>query len=228
MRRTWFSIQEARKEIRSNIEELRRLTVDEIKKEQPLEELQRLIEKRLKLLDQTILSRREQGTQEKEKDELSREGKKIQAQIRKLLEKMEELENSRLDPQWAKNKGKRQTYLSILSLGTFLSYTSFLVVFYLLNREIQQRKKMEHSLTLYQENLRSLASQLSLAEERERRRLALHLHDQIGHTLALTNLSVGKLLEMSAATSGDLLHPRLQEVSSLLEQAIRGHPIINL
>ncbi len=96
-----------------------------------------------------------------------------------------------------------------------------MIVFFLLNREIQQRKLVEKSLAKYQEDLRTLASQLSLAEERERRRLALYLHDQIGHTLALTNIKMGEIMEVSPTTSKEVLQPRLQVVRSLLEEAIR-------
>jgi hypothetical protein len=80
---------------------------------------------------------------------------------------MEEIEKKLLNPQWAKNKGKRRLYLLLLSLGAFLSYSLLLFVFFLLNREIKQRKLVEQNLANYQENLRNLASQLSLAEERE-------------------------------------------------------------
>jgi signal transduction histidine kinase len=75
-------------------------------------------------------------------------------------------------------------------------------------------------LANYQENLRNLASQLSLAEERERRRLALFLHDQIGHTLALTNIRLGEIMEASAKDSAMVLQSHLQVVRSLIEQAI--------
>ncbi len=219
--------QEGLKGIKQDLEELRQLTLGEAEQEQLLKGLQRSVGKQLDLLAKAIIQWREQGAQEKGQAELSKESKKIQAGIRRQMEKIEEVEKKLLDPQWAKNKEKRQLYLSLLSFGTFLSYTFFLVVFYLLNREIRQRKKMEHSLARYQENLRTLASQLSLAEERERRRLALYLHDQIGHTLALTNIMVGELLEASAAMSGEALPPRLAGGTFPVGAGDSGYPIIN-
>ncbi len=58
---------------------------------------------------------------------------------------------------------------------------------------ITERKRAEAEVQAYQEQLRSLASELSLAEERERRRLATNLHDHIGQTLALTKIKLGAL-----------------------------------
>jgi signal transduction histidine kinase len=207
--------------ITRDLEELQQLTAGEAEQEHLLKGLERSVGKRLDLLAQAITRRREQGAEDKEQVELSKEGKKLQAGIRKQLDKMEEVEKKLLDPQWAHNKKKRDLYLSLLTFGTFVSYSLLLIVFYLLNREIQQRKKVEQSLARYQANLRSLASQLSLTEERERRRLALYLHDQIGHTLALTNIRVGELQEATAAQAGCGSPAKVREIRTLLEQAIR-------
>ena len=201
--------------------ELRQLTIGEIEQEKLLVTLQQSVHKRLELLERGINLRRGEQPQEKEQEQLSKEGKKLQASIRRQLDKMEEVEKKLLNPQWAKNKDKRRLYLLLLTLGAFCSYTLLLIVFFLLNREIQQRKLVEKSLAKYQEDLRTLASQLSLAEERERRRLALYLHDQIGHTLALTNIKMGEIMEASPTTSKEVLLPQLQVARSLLEQAIR-------
>jgi signal transduction histidine kinase len=206
---------------RREMAELRQLTTGEAEQEKLLVSLQQSVHKRLELLERGINLRREQPPQEKEQEQLNKEGKKLQASIRRQLDKMEEVEKKLLNPQWAKNKDKRRLYLLLLTLGAFCSYTLLLIVFFLLNREIQQRKLVEKSLAKYQEDLRTLASQLSLAEERERRRLALYLHDQIGHTLALTNIKIGEIMEVSPTTSKEEVQPRLQAVRSLLEEAIR-------
>ena len=76
-------------------------------------------------------------------------------------------------------------------------------------------------MAAYQDNLRSLASSLSLAEERERRRLAVYLHDQIGHTLALANIRLGELQKSLPSQCPGFPTGELEKAGSLLEQAIR-------
>ncbi len=65
-----------------------------------------------------------------------------------------------------------------------------------LQAEIAERRAAEQAVLTYQERLRSLASELSLAEERERRRIAVDLHDQIGQTLALIQIRLQAMREV--------------------------------
>jgi PAS domain S-box-containing protein len=60
--------------------------------------------------------------------------------------------------------------------------------------DITRRKETEHKLSAYQEDLQSLASQLSLAEERERRRIATEVHDRVSQSLAFCWMKLEKIL----------------------------------
>ena len=60
-------------------------------------------------------------------------------------------------------------------------------------QDVTQRKKAEEEIRTNQEQLQSLASELSLTEERERRRLATDLHDHIGQALAVSKIKLGVL-----------------------------------
>jgi PAS domain S-box-containing protein len=84
--------------------------------------------------------------------------------------------------------------------------------------DITEQKKAEEKIHDYQEQLRYLASQLSLTEERERRRLATNLHDTIGQILAVSRIKLGALVE-SAPTDG--FAAGLKEVRGFVEQAIQ-------
>lgn len=84
-------------------------------------------------------------------------------------------------------------------------------------REVTQRREDE-SLK-YQAQLRSLSSQLSLTEERERRRIATELHDRIGH--ALTNASMKLSHFRNQNSSEDEKNKIVADVHALVEQSIQ-------
>ena len=79
------------------------------------------------------------------------------------------------------------------------------------------RKKAEEELRKYQEQLRSLAFQLSLVEERERHRIATDLHDHIGQPLALCKIKLGALWE---SVSSDLA-VSVDGIRDIIEQTIQ-------
>jgi PAS domain S-box-containing protein len=83
--------------------------------------------------------------------------------------------------------------------------------------DITEQKKAEETIQDYQEQLRYLASQLSLTEERERRRLATALHDTVGQILAVSTIKLGGLVESAPTPS---IGGALKEVRGLVEQAI--------
>jgi PAS domain S-box-containing protein len=84
--------------------------------------------------------------------------------------------------------------------------------------DITEQKKAEEKINSYQKQLRSLASDLSLAEERERRRIATMLHDHIGQILAISKIKLGALLQ--SAVKDDNLE-QIKEVREHVEQAIK-------
>ena len=76
----------------------------------------------------------------------------------------------------------------------------------------------DRRIRLYQDQLRRLASELSLTEARERREIASDLHDHIGQALACVYQKV-TALRGNAVFSG--MEDDLAEVVDLLDQSIR-------
>jgi PAS domain S-box-containing protein len=84
--------------------------------------------------------------------------------------------------------------------------------------DITEGKLAAEKLLTYHQRLRSLASELSLAEERERRRIATEVHDHVGQNLAFAKIKLGDLLE--SVTSPD--HKvTLDEISKIVDEAIQ-------
>jgi PAS domain S-box-containing protein len=84
--------------------------------------------------------------------------------------------------------------------------------------DITDRKQAEEDIRTYQEQLQSLATLLSLTEERERRRLATDLHDHIGQALAVSKIKLGVLQKSITETSQA---KPLSEVREIIEQMIQ-------
>ncbi len=85
-------------------------------------------------------------------------------------------------------------------------------------QDITEQKQAEKEIRAYQDKLRSIASELSLTEERERRRLATELHDHVGQILALAQIKLGALKELAPSPN---LAGAMDEVRLLLEQTIQ-------
>jgi PAS domain S-box-containing protein len=78
---------------------------------------------------------------------------------------------------------------------------------------IHSRKASEDQVLAYQEKLQFLASQVSLSEERERRRIATNLHDRIGQSLAFARIKLGSLSQQASSEP-------LNEIRDLIERVI--------
>ena len=96
-----------------------------------------------------------------------------------------------------------------------------------LQQEIKIRKQTEQELESYQERLKALASQLTLAEERERQRIAAELHDQVGQSLAFARM---RLASAKKNTANEKLQDILNDVSASMLQAVQDtrHVIYDL
>ncbi|MFA6560704.1 MAG: PAS domain S-box protein [Verrucomicrobiia bacterium] len=84
-------------------------------------------------------------------------------------------------------------------------------------RDITERKQVEAALLEQQQRLRVLAAELAAAEQRERRRIAALLHDEVIQSLALARIQLGAVAQFqSSADSAKVVG----ESRKIIEQAI--------
>ncbi len=82
--------------------------------------------------------------------------------------------------------------------------------------DVTEQKRAQAQLAEYQKELRSLASQLSLAEERERRRIAIALHERVAQDLALCRIKLGEL-----SRSVPSCDQELNEIQNVVKELIK-------
>lgn len=88
--------------------------------------------------------------------------------------------------------------------------------------DVTERKQSEQQLLEHKQQLQNLTSELSLAEERERRRIASGLHDQIGQTLAIVQMKLGELAGAGLDDDGGRQVVELRELVDQSVDAIRS------
>ena len=84
-------------------------------------------------------------------------------------------------------------------------------------RDVHEREEARGKILEYQERLRSMASDLLLTEERERRAIADGLHDRVGQSLALTRIKLGTL--RGRLTDADVI-AQIDDIAQVLKQMI--------
>ena len=87
-----------------------------------------------------------------------------------------------------------------------------------IGNDITMLKQAEEKLLYHKKQLQSLASELSLAEERERRRIAAELHDRIAQNLAVGKIKISELREMVTNNNCRIM---IDVIDSILQQTIR-------
>jgi PAS domain S-box-containing protein len=90
--------------------------------------------------------------------------------------------------------------------------------FWIIVRDISERKQAEGRILEYQAQLQSLMADLAVAEEKERQRIATDIHDRISQTLAVCQMRLEGLSQGGEATA---LGAELQGVCGLIDRTIR-------
>lgn len=84
-------------------------------------------------------------------------------------------------------------------------------------RDITEQTALHQEVQKHRDQLRALAAQLATAEERERKRIAVGVHDRISQTLAAGKLLLGQVRQSVTDPDG---RQALQELKTLLDTAM--------
>ncbi len=89
-------------------------------------------------------------------------------------------------------------------------------------RDVSERKRMEKELREYHEQVRAMAAGFVAIEDRERRRIAVDLHDRVGQTLAASQMKIGVLRQAEEERQAllDDLHGLLDRMDGELRTLI--------
>ena len=82
----------------------------------------------------------------------------------------------------------------------------------------QHRERLEEMVLERTAQLRTMTTELAMAEERERREIAQDLHDDLGQSLAVIRLRLTSLTQGLKGGDGDLMR-QVQQINDMVEQA---------
>ena len=85
--------------------------------------------------------------------------------------------------------------------------------------DITERKQAEEALLESERRLRFLSSQLIAAQENERRRISLELHDEMGQSLTAVDLNLAEIEKELPSDLAPMIREKLAEARSITEQA---------
>jgi PAS domain S-box-containing protein len=87
-------------------------------------------------------------------------------------------------------------------------------------RDISKRKEEEQKVLAYQNQLKALTSQITLAEEKERRRFSEFIHDEVGQQLFATQLQLTGIRDsLSSEESSKSLDDAIDSIKKVISNA---------
>jgi len=135
------------------VKELRQLLSDNSEQQKMLDDLEPLITKRLDLFKQSIESQKSKGFIASFQIPLIDEGKIVMDKIQEIILEIKKEERNLLKLREKVSKGMSQKTILTLFIGSGLSFSLLLLVFYILKREIFERKRTEQALRKIKDEL---------------------------------------------------------------------------
>jgi signal transduction histidine kinase len=98
---------------------------------------------------------------------------------------------------------------------------SFIVLIFIISVlliNIQKRRQIEKELIHSREEIRALVNRLSETEEKERKKLARELHDQVGQNLTVLGVNLNLLRSLSPADGPSLIYSSINDSLTIIKQ----------
>ncbi|CAN5428981.1 hypothetical protein BH11CYA1_BH11CYA1_31680 [soil metagenome] len=139
----------AKDKVRSHMHNLKISVIDESVKEHQLPELERLIEARISRAQETLESRKDIGFTAAEKQIAQNLGAHMTAEIKSVLDRMEDHETDLLKARYEKLTQSTEVTISALAILGALATTLLCLSFYSTNLYIMERRRSEEETSRY-------------------------------------------------------------------------------
>ncbi|MEW6602703.1 MAG: sensor histidine kinase, partial [Nitrospirota bacterium] len=109
-------------------------------------------------------------------------------------------------------------HLTVGGISAMVCSAMLYILFNYMNRlkkTLRKHEEAEKQISIYQKQVQSLISQLTIIEERERKNISEKLHDNIGQYLAISMIKLRKLQK-----SYSPIEKEIDEIRNMLEQTI--------
>lgn len=202
--------QAAKTRVQGSVDRLRLLTSDNLEQTPAIKDIERLVEDKLSELSETIALRRDQGLEAARTVMMTDQGKRVMDMIRSRLNDINARESALLAAGEHKHQATYELVIIANGLSLVLGLGILLFAYFIVYQDLAVRKQadaalrafsteLEHRVTARtaelvqsQDRLRAMASELNLAEQRERQRLARELHDHLQQLLVVLKIKLGQ------------------------------------
>lgn len=195
-------------EIPNTLVSLKRLVSDNPSQQKRMEELEKLIDQRISLMQQSVALKQTGHSTLENQARVTQSIVSVAGQMDSLIQRMQEQEQSLLELRIARwHQGEQWT--SVLLWSAFFVAATLLSLHYrMLNRELYGRQRAEASL-------RKLSARLLQLQDDERRKFSRELHDSLGQYLA------GAKMNLDALSHSLPDNPVITDCTELLDHAIK-------
>lgn len=206
----------AKRRVHGSVDRLRTLAYENLEHKPAIYEIERLVDDKLAELSETIALRREKGFEAARKIMVTDRGKRVMDTIRSRLKEINSRESTILASSEQKSQSNYELVLLANALSLFLGLGILSFAYFIVYQDIVIRRRadealresearlrefsigLEHRVTARtaelvqsRDRLRAMATELNLAEQRERQRLARELHDHLQQLLVLGKIKLG-------------------------------------